>query len=147
MRVTIPKTAAYGDSMSAKRALDSWKRRARQLRADTYALYLAYRDPRVPWYAKALAILLAAYALSPIDLIPDFIPVLGYLDDLILVPLGVILVVRMMPETVWEECRAEAAKWPSQDRPRSWAAAAVVVTLWLLLLAFLVVLVMRLVSR
>ena len=135
------------DGMSTRRPLDSWKRRARQLRADTYALYLAYRDPRVPWYAKALAMLLAVYALSPIDLIPDFIPVLGYLDDLILVPLGVLLVVRMIPPTVWEECRAEAAKWPSQDRPRSWAAAAIVVTLWLLLVALLIALVMRAVSR
>jgi uncharacterized membrane protein YkvA (DUF1232 family) len=92
-------------------------------------------------------VLLVGYALSPIDLIPDFTPVLGYLDDLILVPLGVILVVRLIPETVWEECRAEAATMPSQDRPRNWVAAAVVVTLWLLLVALLVALVMRVVSR
>ena len=82
---------------------------AREIRRDTYALYLACRDPRVPWYAKAFAGVIVAYALSPIDLIPDFIPVLGYLDDLLIVPLGIALAVRMIPAPVLAEHRKEAA--------------------------------------
>jgi uncharacterized membrane protein YkvA (DUF1232 family) len=79
-----------------------WKQWARLIKRDTHALYLAARDPRVPWYAKVLAVAITAYALSPIDLIPDLIPVLGYLDDLILVPLGIALVVQMIPPTSWQ---------------------------------------------
>ena len=75
--------------------LEDW---ARTIKRDVHALYLASRDPRVPWYAKALGVAVAAYALSPIDLIPDFIPVLGYLDDLIIVPLGIFAVIRMIPQ-------------------------------------------------
>src|SRR6266478_7923468 len=88
--------------------LDHWKERARIIKRDVHALYLASRDPRVPWYAKVLAVAVAAYALSPIDLIPDFIPVVGYLDDLIIVPLGIWLVVSLIPDEVMAECRARA---------------------------------------
>ena len=80
----------------------------RALKKETFTLYLACRHPRVPWYAKALALLVVGYALSPIDLIPDFVPVLGYLDDLVLVPLGIMLVIRMIPEEVLAECRRQA---------------------------------------
>jgi len=104
---------------------------ARAVRRDAHALYLAARDPRVPWYAKALALAVAAYALSPIDLIPDFIPVIGYLDDLVLIPLGVLLVVKLIPREVMEEFRARAEA--AQDRPVSRAAAAVIVGIWLAL--------------
>lgn len=104
---------------------------ARAVRRDTHALYLAARDPRVPWYAKALALAIAAYALSPIDLIPDFIPVIGYLDDLILIPLGLLLVVKMIPPELMEELRARAEA--AQDRPASRGAAAVIVGIWLAL--------------
>jgi len=88
---------------------------ARVIKRDVHALYLASRDPRVPWYAKALAIVVAGYALSPIDLIPDFVPVLGYLDDVILVPLGVLLVIRMIPPEIMAEHRELAAA--AQERP------------------------------
>ena len=88
--------------------LANLKNRARALKRDVSAIYIARRDPRVPWYAKALAIGVAAYALSPIDLIPDFIPVLGYLDDLIIVPLGIWLVIALIPADVMAECRALA---------------------------------------
>jgi uncharacterized membrane protein YkvA (DUF1232 family) len=88
--------------------LASLKNRARALKRDVSAIYIARRDPRMPWYAKALAIVVAAYALSPIDLIPDFIPVLGYLDDLIIVPLGIWLVIALIPADVMAECRALA---------------------------------------
>jgi uncharacterized membrane protein YkvA (DUF1232 family) len=102
---------------------------ARDLKRDAHAVYLAARDPRVPWYAKAIAVAVAAYALSPIDLIPDFIPVIGYLDDLIIVPLGIWLVVRMIPEQVMAECRARADE--TAQRPTSRAGMVAIVLLWL----------------
>jgi uncharacterized membrane protein YkvA (DUF1232 family) len=105
--------------------LKAW---ARSLKRDTHAVWLCARDPRTPWYAKALALIVAAYALSPIDLIPDFIPVLGYLDDLILVPAGLWLVLRMIPPDILAAHRAAAEA--AADRPVSKAAAAVVVGVW-----------------
>jgi uncharacterized membrane protein YkvA (DUF1232 family) len=109
-----------------------WKQRARQLKLETYAIYLAYRDPRTPWYARLFALCVVGYAFSPIDLIPDPIPILGYLDDLILVPLGIALALRMIPPPVLADCRAQAQAATGQDRPRSWIAAVVVVAIWLL---------------
>ena len=90
---------------------------ARSIKQDVHALYLASRDPRVPWYAKAMGLLVAGYALSPIDLIPDFIPVLGYLDDLILVPLGILLAIQLIPPAIMAEHRRSAVA--AQARPRS----------------------------
>ena len=114
--------------------LGEWKRWAGRLKSETHALYLAYRDPRVPWYAKLFAALVVGYAFSPIDLIPDPIPVLGYLDDLILVPLGVALAVRMIPEDVLSESRQKAREMVERgEKPVSRAAAAVIVILWLVL--------------
>ena len=115
---------------------------AREVKRDVHAVWLAARDPRTPWYAKALAMLVAAYALSPIDLIPDFIPILGYLDDVVLVPLGVLLVVRMIPLEVMEEHRAAAAL--AAERPGSRIAVAVIVALWLSAAALAVAWLMRL---
>ena len=106
---------------------------------ETYALYLAYRDPRVPWYARAFAALVVGYAFSPIDLIPDPIPVLGYLDDLILVPLGIALAVRMIPAEVLAEHRLKARE--IRGKPVNRAAAVVVVAVWLALAALAVFLV------
>ena len=122
--------------------LATWKTRARQLQAEVYALYLAYRDPRVPWYAKAVAVCVVGYALSPIDLIPDFIPVLGYLDDLLLIPLGVALVLRLMPPAVMVECRERARVELAMVQPVSRAAAAVIVLLWLGLVALVAILIL-----
>ena len=101
---------------------------ARAIRRDAHALYRAGRDPRTPWYAKALALCVAAYALSPIDLIPDFVPVLGYLDDLILVPLGIAAAVRMIPADVMAEHRAAATL--AAERPVSRTAAALIACIW-----------------
>jgi uncharacterized membrane protein YkvA (DUF1232 family) len=101
---------------------------ARLIKRDVVALYLAARDPRVPWYAKALAALVAGYALSPIDLIPDFVPVVGYLDDVILVPLGILLVVQLIPPTIMAEHRQTAG---ARDRPVSRVAAIVIACIWL----------------
>jgi uncharacterized membrane protein YkvA (DUF1232 family) len=109
--------------------LSKLKQWARALKRDAYAVYFAARDPRVPWYAKALGIAVAAYALSPIDLIPDFIPVLGYLDELIILPLGIALVVKLVPPELMAEHRARAAA--VQDRPVSFAAAVAIVVVWL----------------
>src|SRR5436309_6655122 len=106
--------------------IKSW---ANGVRRDGHAIYLASRDPRVPWYAKALAIAVAGYALSPIDLIPDFIPVLGYLDDLIVVPLGVAFLLKLIPPEVMAELRIRATA--SQDRPASLTGASVIVLVWI----------------
>lgn len=106
---------------------------ARAIKRDAIAVYLAARHARTPWYAKALAVLVAGYALSPIDLIPDFIPVLGYLDDVILVPLGIAAVVAMVPADVMAESRAAAAL--IAERPVSRMAAAVIVCIWLAAIA------------
>jgi uncharacterized membrane protein YkvA (DUF1232 family) len=113
--------------------LDRLRKRARSLKTEVYALYLAYRDPRVPLYARIFAAGVVAYAFSPIDLIPDFIPVLGYLDDLILVPLGIVLARRMIPPPIMEECRARAKEVMAQGKPVNRAAAAVIIAVWLLL--------------
>ena len=112
--------------------LDRIKAWARHLKRDSHAIYLASRDPRVPWYAKALAIAVAAYALSPIDLIPDFIPVIGYLDDLLLLPGLIWLALRLLPAVVRERCRLQARDWlaSAPARPAGRIAAAVIVALW-----------------
>jgi uncharacterized membrane protein YkvA (DUF1232 family) len=110
--------------------LNEW---ARALKRDTVAIYLAARDPRVPWYAKALAFCVAGYALSPIDLIPDFIPVLGYVDDVVIVPLGIFAVVMLVPLAIMAEHRATAEKLA--HRPISRAAAVVIAGIWIAALA------------
>ncbi len=118
--------------------LEKWKQRAKALKQEVYALYLAYRDPRTPWYGKVFAALVIAYAFSPIDLIPDPIPVLGYLDDLLLIPLGVALALRMIPEEVIAEARIQAAENAQSGKPVSWVGAALVILLWLALAAWAV---------
>lgn len=132
-----------GNATTAKTALEVWKRRVRQLKAETYALYLAYRDPRMPWYARLLAAVVVGYAFSPIDLIPDFVPILGYVDDLILVPLGIWLVLRLVPPEVMAEARERAAQAVVQGKPVNRAAAVGVVLIWLLLAGLGVALVVR----
>jgi uncharacterized membrane protein YkvA (DUF1232 family) len=101
---------------------------ARTITRDAHALYLAARDPRTPWYAKVLAIGIAGYALSPVDLIPDFIPVLGYVDDLLLVPLGIVIAIRLIPDDVLAEHRATASR--AAERPLGRTAAVVIVCIW-----------------
>lgn len=127
------------------RTIDTWKRRVRQLKAETYALYLAYRDPRVPWYARLFAALVVGYAFCPIDLIPDFVPVLGYLDDLLLVPLGIWLALKLIPPEVMAEARERAQQAMAEGKPVNRAAAVVVVSIWLLLAALALFWVVRVV--
>jgi uncharacterized membrane protein YkvA (DUF1232 family) len=118
-----------GRAVPVRSMLTDIKIWARGLRRDAHAVYLAAHDPRMPWYAKALAIAVAGYALSPVDLIPDFIPVLGYIDDLIIVPLGIALVVSLIPNEVIAEYRTKADA--AEQRPRSRGAAIIIVAIWM----------------
>ena len=119
--------------------MSRFKQRIQELKSATFALYLAARHPATPWYAKLLAAGIVAYSFSPIDLIPDFIPVLGLLDDLILLPLGIALAIKLVPPEVMAECRASAAKSIREGKPVSRVAAAVIVVIWLSLLALAMV--------
>jgi len=116
--------------------LTDWKAKVKALKRETYTLYFAYRHERTPFYAKILAICVVGYAFSPIDLIPDFIPVLGLLDDLILIPLGIALVVRMIPKDVMDECRQKAEIEMASGKPTNWYAATVIIIIWISLAAF-----------
>ncbi len=127
--------------------IESWKQRAHQLKSETYALTLAYRDRRTPWYARLFAALVVGYAFSPIDLIPDFVPVLGYLDDLVLVPPGVLLALKMIPPDVWAESRERAREAMAAGKPVSRWAAVVIVLIWLLIAAAGVVVVVKVFRR
>jgi uncharacterized membrane protein YkvA (DUF1232 family) len=113
----------------------TWKNKAQTLKRETYALYLACRDPRTPWYGRALAACVVGYAFSPIDLIPDFVPVLGYLDDLILIPLGIALLLKVIPSEVMAECREKAAAVMTSGKPRNWLAAGIIMLIWIVLAA------------
>lgn len=117
----------------------SLKQHAKRLKSETYAVYLASRDPRVPWYAKVVIACIVAYALSPIDLIPDIIPVLGYLDDLILIPAGVALTIHLIPPSVMAECRAQAQAMTQRSKPKSWLAVTVIMAIWLAVLIWVIV--------
>jgi uncharacterized membrane protein YkvA (DUF1232 family) len=123
--------------------LETWKRWARRLSAQTYALYLAYRHPKTPWYAKALTALIVGYVFSPIDPIPDFIPVVGLLDEMVVVPIGVLLAAKMIPPDVLEECREKAREVAEGEKPVSRVAAVVIVAVWVLCVALAVYLALR----
>ena len=118
-----------------KKFIEEWKRHAKQLKIEVYTLYLAYNDPRVPWYARVFAACVVGYAFSPMDLIPDFIPIIGYLDDLVLIPLGIKLALSMIPENVINESREKAREIINQGRPVNQVAAIIIVLIWLLLAA------------
>ena len=109
------------------------KRWARDLKSETLALWFCCNHPATPLTAKILATLVVAYALSPIDLIPDFIPVIGYLDDVILIPIGIYFTLKLIPQPVIDECRAKARAWMAahQAKPRNYVAAALIICLWL----------------
>lgn len=117
-----------------RRTMDSksWKVKVKALKKELYALSLAAKDSRVPWYAKVFAVLIMGYVLSPIDLIPDFIPVIGYVDDFILVPVAIILLIKMIPKEVMEECREEARSHHGRMKGRHWVAASAIVLIWLI---------------
>src|SRR5919107_5626129 len=106
---------------------ESWKRRARQLKAQTYALFLAYRHPRTPWYAKVFAALVVGYVFSPIDPIPDFLPGVGLLDEMVVVPIGILIAAKMIPRDILEECREKAREVAEGEKPINRVAAVVIV--------------------
>lgn len=106
---------------------------AKKLKQDLLVLYLSYKDPRTPMYAKVLAMCVVAYAFSPIDLIPDFIPIIGYLDDLILVPFGIFLALRVIPSDVLEEKREMAINMKKKDHPKNWFVGVIFILIWILL--------------
>jgi uncharacterized membrane protein YkvA (DUF1232 family) len=120
-----------------------WKQRARELAGQSYALYLAYRDPRTPWYAKVFAVLVVGYVFSPIDPIPDFIPGVGLLDEMVVVPIGVWLAAKMIPRQVMQECQEKASEVAEGEKPVSRVAAVGLVAGWLLCLALAVYLALR----
>lgn len=114
--------------------IEKWKHRVMELKTETYAIFLAYKHPKTPWYARIFAGLVAAYAFSPIDLIPDFIPILGYLDDLILVPLGIRLALKMIPAEVMAECRIRSQEMLKNGKPTNWLVASLIILVWLVIL-------------
>lgn len=118
--------------------IEGWKQEARRFKIEVYAIYLAYKDPRVPLHARIFAACVLGYAFSPIDLIPDPIPILGYLDDLVLIPLGVILALKMIPKDVMAEYREKAREIMAQSKPVNKVAAAVIIAIWVFLAALCV---------
>ena len=130
-------------SQTKRNIFQTWKLRARQLKLETYAIYLALRDPRVPWYARLVAACVVGYAFSPIDLVPDFVPVLGYLDDLIIVPLGIALALKLIPLDVMAECRARSQAALAEGKPTNWVAAGIIFAVWLMIAVVLIVAIIR----
>lgn len=124
--------------------LEGWKKRVKELKTETYAIYLASRDPRVPWYTKAIIVITVFHTFSPIDLIPDFIPVLGYLDDLIITPLGIWLALKTIPDDVLMECRAKAQKIIAQEKPTFMLGTGIVLSIWLIVLVSVMIAIYRL---
>lgn len=111
------------------------KAKAKQLKKQIVVVYLAYMHKDVKWYKKAFLLLILIYALSPIDLIPDFIPILGYLDDIVLIPLGVVLAMKMIPKNVWEECKQQAENGVSFDKKYKRIGAALIILIWVIVIS------------
>jgi uncharacterized membrane protein YkvA (DUF1232 family) len=127
--------------------LGSLRARAKHLKDETYALYLACKDPRVPWYVKFFAALVVAHTVSPIDLIPDFIPVLGYLDDLVITPLGLFIALRMIPADVMIEARQRAAAGAGPGAAARRAGVVIVLLTWAVVLTATLALLMRMMQE
>ncbi len=132
---------------SEARIIEKWKQKVGELKIEVYALYLAYRDPRVPWYAKIFAACVVGYAFSPIDLIPDPIPVLGYLDDLIILPLGIFLALKMIPKDVMAESREKTKAITKEGKPKNWVAAGIIIIIWSLLTVLAIFLTLRIIKK
>ena len=113
--------------------LNQLKQWAKKLKKQLFILYLAYKDERVSWYTKVFTACVVAYAFSPIDLIPDFIPVLGYIDDIIIVPLGIMLALKMLPTSVIKDCTIKAEELIQNERLKNWVAGSIIIIVWLLI--------------
>lgn len=112
---------------------------AKKLKRNIFVLYLAYKDERVPWYAKLFTACVVAYAFSPIDLIPDFIPVLGYLDDVIIIPLGIMLALKMIPNEVLSACEVKAEEMMKNGKPKNWVAGSFIILIWSILIFWIMI--------
>ncbi|GCD84530.1 YkvA family protein [Parageobacillus thermoglucosidasius] len=117
--------------------MQTWKRRAKELKRELFVLYLAYKDPRISWLLRLFTLCVVAYAFSPVDLIPDFVPVFGYLDDLLLVPLGIFLALKWMPKEVIDEYRAQAAELAKKEKPKNWFVGGLIIVLYVALFVWL----------
>jgi uncharacterized membrane protein YkvA (DUF1232 family) len=118
----------------------AFKLKVKKIKKELGALYLAYKRPDVPFYAKLVSILVVGYALSPIDLIPDFIPVLGYLDDLILVPLGIAFAIKLIPRDIMYECRQQSEDIFKEGKPKNWVAAGIIICIWIIIISYILIL-------
>lgn len=114
------------------------KEKLKQLKQKTAIIYVAIKSPKTPWYAKAVGALVVGYALSPIDIIPDFIPILGYIDELLLIPLGVILTMKLIPKNLWYEFQEEAKTIWENGKPKKWYYAIPIILLWLILFLIII---------
>ena len=119
---------------------------AKNLKRQIFILYFAYQDERVPWYAKLFTICVVAYAFSPIDLIPDFIPILGYLDDVIIVPLGIMFALKMIPKNVLSNCEVKAEEMMKNGKPKNWIVGSLILLMWSLFIIWLIVKVYQLLN-
>jgi uncharacterized membrane protein YkvA (DUF1232 family) len=115
------------------------KQKARKIKKETGALYFAYKRPDAPFYAKLVSILVVGYALSPIDLIPDFIPVLGYLDDLILLPLGIAFAIKLIPSDIMDECRQQSENMFNESKPNNWVAGVIIICIWIMIISYILI--------
>lgn len=122
-----------------KNKLENLKKHADKLNKDLMVLFLACKRRDVPWYLKIIPILVVGYALSPIDLIPDFIPILGYLDDLILLPLGIALAIKLFPKEILDECRIQVDETFQNKKPNNWIAGGIILLFWLILVAWILI--------
>lgn len=119
------------------------RQKAKKIKKEIGALYLAYKRPDVPFYAKLVSILVVGYALSPIDLIPDFIPILGYLDDLILVPLGIAFAIKLIPRDIMNECRQQSENIFNQGKPKNWVAGSIIVCIWIIIISYILIRILK----
>lgn len=129
--------------MNIGKLVERWKCQVKRVKVETYALYMAYKDPRVPWYAKVFTAMIVGYAFSPIDLIPDFLPIIGYLDDFFIIPLGVVLALKMIPEPVIVECRVKAVEKMSQEGYQNWGVGVLIIIVWILVLVLIFLMVKK----
>ncbi len=116
--------------------IKSW---AKKLKRQIFILYFAYKDERVPWYAKLFSAGVVAYTFSPIDLIPDFIPILGYLDEVILVPIGIMFAMKMIPKAVLADCEVKAEELMKNGKPKNWVAGSLIILLWMFLFIWIAI--------
>lgn len=118
------------------------KQKAKNIKKEIGALYLAYKRPDVPFYAKLVSILIVGYALSPIDLIPDFIPVLGYLDDLILLPIGIAFAIKLIPSDIMNECRKQSENMFNEGKSKNWVAGGIIICIWIIIISYVLIMIM-----